>query len=572
MADSIQDTPETRTTRITPRKRGEGQWALGYHEPLNPAERTKRDNDGLLVRARIESTYAKHGFRSIDKADLRSRFRWWGLYTQRRQGVPGGSTGSAEPHELEDEFFMLRIRIPGGQLSSDQLRAIAWCSERFGRDVADVTDRQNVQLHWIRIQDVPRIWEALEGVGLSTQEACGDTPRVMIGCPLAGVDEHEILDATPALLAAERRYVGDPQFSNLPRKYKTSISGCRQQCAQHEVNDVAFVGVERADGSAGFDLWVGGGLSTNPHVAKRLGVFVEPELVPDVWAAVTGAFRDYGYRRARNHARLKFLVADKGVEWFRETMEKEYLGHALPDGDAPPPSPQAHRDHVGVFAQKDGRSYVGFAPKAGRVPGHQLRKIADLADRFGDGRVRTTTQQKLVILGVEPGRVEDLVSALEDEDLAVRPSPFRKGLMACTGIEFCKLALTETKGRAIWLARELEERLPEFDEDVRIHVNGCPNSCARFQIADIGLMGAVQPRPDGTRSESFLVHLGGGLGEDGSFGRKAKGVRIFAEDAADYVETLLTRYRRRRNGHASFAAFVRSLSDAQLAEFARWDR
>jgi sulfite reductase (ferredoxin) len=186
--------------------------------------------------------------------------------------------------------------------------------------------------------------------------------------------------------------------------------------------------------------------------------------------------------------------------------------------------------------------------------------------------VRTTTQQKLVILGVEADRVEDLVSALEDEDLAVRPSPFRKGLMACTGIEFCKLALTETKGRAIWLARELEERLPDFDEDVRIHVNGCPNSCARFQIADIGLMGAVQPRPDGTRSESFLVHLGGGLGAEGSFGRKAKGVRIFAEDAADYVETLLTRYRRRRDGHASFAAFVRSLSDAQLAEFARWDR
>jgi sulfite reductase (ferredoxin) len=560
------------TTSRQPRKRGEGQWALGYFEPLNPAERAKRDDDGLNVRARIESKYAVQGFRSIDKADLRSRFRWWGLYTQRRQGVPGGATATVEPHEVEDEFFMLRIRIPGGQLTTEQLRAIAWCSERFGRDVADVTDRQNVQLHWIRIEDVPRIWAALESTGLSTQEACGDTPRVMLGCPLAGVDAHEILDATPWLLETERRYVGDASFSNLPRKYKTSISGCRQQCAQHEVNDVAFVGVERPDGAVGFDLWVGGGLSTNPHIGKRLEVFVEPELVPDVWAAVTGTFRDYGYRRARNHARLKFLVADKGPEWFREVMEKEYLGFALPDGNAPPPSSDAHRDHVGVFAQKDGCSYVGFAPKAGRIPGHQLRKVADLADRFGDGRVRTTTQQKMVILGVEPEHAPDLVAALEDEDLSVRPSPFRKGLMACTGIEFCKLALTETKGRAMWLATELEERLPGFDEDVRIHVNGCPNSCARFQVADIGLMGAVQQRPDGTKGESFLVHLGGGLGEAGAFARKAKGVRVFADESADYVETLLKRYRNRRNGHESFGAFVRSLSDAELGEFARWDR
>lgn len=566
MAEPVAPTPRA------PRPRGEGQWALGYFEPLNPAERTKRDDDGLNVRARVESTYARRGFRSIDKADLRSRLRWWGLYTQRRQGVPGGATATAEPSELEDEFFMLRIRIPGGRLHAEQLRAIAWCSERFGRDVADVTDRQNVQLHWIRIEDVPRIWDTLESVGLSTQEACGDTPRVLLGCPLAGVDADEIVDATPALLETERRYVGDKRFSNLPRKYKTSISGCRQQCAQHEINDISFVGVVHPELGPGFDVWAGGGLSTSPHVAKRLGAFVEPDLVPDVWAAATETFRDYGYRRARNHARLKFLIADRGPEWFRGVVETEYLGFPLPDGDAPPPSPEAHRDHVGVFRQRDGRSYVGFAPKAGRVPGHQLRRIAELSERFGDGRVRTTTQQKMVVLGVEPGRVDGLVAALEDEDLSVRPSPFRAGLMACTGIEFCKLALAETKGRAIWLSRELEDRLPGFDEDVRIHVNGCPNSCARFQVADIGLMGAVQPRPDGTRSESFLVHLGGGLGEDGSFGRKVRGVRVFAEDAADYVEALLVRYRHRRNGHASFRSFVRSLSDVELAEFARWDR
>jgi sulfite reductase (ferredoxin) len=555
-----------------PRKRGEGQWGLGYFEPLNAAERAKRDDDGLNVRARIESTYARKGFRSIDKTDLRSRFRWWGLYTQRKQGIPGGATATVEPNELEDEFFMLRIRIPGGALTSDQLRAIAHCSERYGRDVADVTDRQNVQLHWIRIEDVPAIWACLETVGLSTQEACGDTPRVMIGCALAGVDADELIDATPVLLETERRFVGDERFSNLPRKYKTSISGCRQQCGHHEVNDVSFVGVQHPDLGPGFDLWVGGGLSTNPMLAHRLNAFVEPRLVPDVWAAVTATFRDYGYRRARNHARLKFLIADWGPERFREVLEEQFLGFALPDGPAPDPSEHAHRDHVGVHRQRDGRRYVGFAPRAGRIHGHQLRRVAELADRFGAARIRTTTQQKIVILDVDAASVADIVAELEAEDLRVNPSSFRAGMVACTGIEFCKLAIVETKGRAAWLARELEERIPDLDEQLRIHVNGCPNSCARFQLADIGLMGVVLARPDGTKSEAFFVHLGGGLGARGGFARKVKGTRVFAEDAADYVEALVRRYRQRRNDLPNFRAFVNALQDDELQAFARWDR
>src|SRR5439155_19473547 len=300
------------------------------------------------------------GFRSIPPPDLRSRFRWWGLYTQRKQGTPAGITATAEPEELEDEFFMLRIRIAGGLLTSEQLRAIAWVSERFGRDVADVTDRQNIQLHWIRIEDVPRIFEEIERVGLTTCEACGDTPRNMLGCPIAGIDRDEILDATPILEATHKRFVGDPAFSNLPRKYKTSISGCVQQCAQHEINDLSFVGTRGPDGSPGFDLWVGGGLGPNAHFARRLGAFLAPEQVPDVWAAVTGTFRDYGYRRSRNRARLKFLMADWGPEKFREVMQEKYLGFALPDGDPPPAAAAGQRDHVGVYEQKDGRVYVGL--------------------------------------------------------------------------------------------------------------------------------------------------------------------------------------------------------------------
>ena len=308
---------ETNRTRATPRPRGEGQWGLGYHEPLNPAEQIKKEDDGLNVRERVDRIFAPGGFRSIGKQDLRSRLRWWGLYTQRKQGVPGERTGSAEPEELEDEFFMLRIRIDGGAMTAEQLRSIAWVSERYGRDVADVTDRQNVQLHWIRIEDMPAIWEALEGVGLTTQEACGDTPRVFLGCPLAGVTADEVIDATPAIRAVAERYLGDPAFSNLPRKYKTSISGCTAGCTNPEINDISFSGVIGPDGEPGYDLSVGGGLSTNPMFAQRLGAFVEPDRVAEVWAGVTGLFREYGYRRSRNHARLKFLVKDWGPERVR---------------------------------------------------------------------------------------------------------------------------------------------------------------------------------------------------------------------------------------------------------------
>ncbi|HMA46172.1 MAG TPA: nitrite/sulfite reductase, partial [Frankiaceae bacterium] len=298
--------PPRATTPTAAGPTGQGQWALGHREPLNPNERMKRDQDGLAVRDRILHVYPRTGFRGIDPADLRGRFRWWGLYTQRRQGVDGGKTAVLEPAEIEDEYFMQRIRIDGGRLTSTQLRTIGELATRYGRDVADVTDRQNVQLHWIHIEDVPAIWGALEAVGLTTAESCGDTPRVMLGCPLAGVDADEVLDATPALLATVRRHVGDPAFSNLPRKYKSAISGCADHCTLHEINDVAFVGVAHPDLGAGFDLWVGGGLSTNPKLAVRLGAFVPPDRVPQVWAGVTGLFRDYGYRRSRNRARLKF--------------------------------------------------------------------------------------------------------------------------------------------------------------------------------------------------------------------------------------------------------------------------
>jgi sulfite reductase (ferredoxin) len=553
----------------TKRKRGEGQWALGYREPLNKNEENKRNDDGLNVRQRIIDIYSKYGFDSIDPADLRGRFRWYGLYTQRRPGIDGGKTAVLEPEELDDRYFMLRVRIDGGRLSNDQLRVIAYISRRYARGTADVTDRQNIQLHWIEIENVPDIWEALESVGLSTTEACGDTPRVILGCPLAGIDADEIIDGTPEIAAIGEQYIGDAAFSNLPRKFKSAISGCPAQCAIHEINDIAFVGVVNGTGETGYDLWVGGGLSTNPMIGKRLGAFVRPGQVAEVWAGVTGLFRDYGYRRLRHRARIKFLVADWGPEKFREVLEKEYLGYALPDGPAPDAPRDGIRDHVGVHPQRDGNYYVGFAPVVGRLSADALDVIADLAARYGSGRVHTTTEQKMVILDVPPERTEELVAELDAAGLPARPSAFRRHTMACTGIEFCKLAIVETKARATDLISELERRLPGFDAPVTINVNGCPNSCARIQTADIGLKGSLVTGPDGQQVEGFQVHLGGSLsGGDGSgsgFGRKVRGLKTTAEELPDYVERVLRRFDAAREPGESFAAWTVRASDEELS-------
>jgi sulfite reductase (ferredoxin) len=569
------DTPANpRTTQARPaaprRKRGEGQWALGYREPLNKNEENKKNDDGLNVRQRIIDIYAKLGFDSIDPADLRGRFRWYGLYTQRRQGIDGGKTAVLEPEELDDRYFMLRVRIDGGQLSAEQLRVISDISVKYARGTADVTDRQNIQLHWIEIESVPAIWEALEAVGLSTTEACGDTPRVIMGCPLAGLEGDELIDASPEIAAVNERYIGDPEFSNLPRKFKTSISGCAAQCTHHEINDVAFAAVRHPEtGEVGYDLWVGGGLSTNPMLAKRLGAFVRPGQVPEVWAAVAGVFRDYGYRRLRHRARIKFLIADWGAEKFREVMEKEYLGYSLPDGPAPVNVDGALRDHVGVRQQSDGLFYVGFAPRVGRLDGELLAAIGTLASRYGSGRVRTTSEQKLVIIDVPGENVHELVAELDALDLPVKPSVFRRHTMACTGIEFCKLAIVETKGRAMQLIDELERRLPGFEAPVTINVNGCPNSCARIQVADIGLKGSLVTDGSGNQVEGFQIHLGGTLtGGDATgsgFGRKVRGLKATAEELPDYVERVLRRYDAARDVGETFAAWTLRATDEELS-------
>ena len=537
---------------------------MGHLEPLNPNERTKKDDDGLNVRARIENIYSKRGFASIDPGDLRGRMRWWGLYTQRAPGIDGGRTATLEPEELDAEFFMMRVRSDGGQLSLKQLRTIADISEEFGQNTADITDRQNIQLHWIRVEDVPEIWDRLEAVGLGSTEACGDTPRVVLGSPVAGVAADEIIDGTPAIFEIVKRYVGDPRYSNLPRKFKTAISGSPHQDVAHEINDVSFIGVVHPEHGPGFDVFVGGGLSTNPMFAKRLGTWVSIDDVPDVWEGIISIFRDYGYRRLRTRARIKFLVADWGPEKFRQVLEDEYLKRKLIDGPAPEPAVEGRRDHVGVFPQKDGNFYIGVAPTVGRASGSTLNKVADIVERVGSDRVRLTAHQKFVILDVPADKVDQAVADIEALGLKVNPTEFRRGTMACTGIEYCKLAIVETKGRATELIAELEDRLPTFDQPLTINVNGCPNSCARFQVADIGFKGSLVTNEAGETVEGFQVHLGGSLGPDSDFGRKLRAHKVTATEMPEYVERVSKLYLEQRTDDESFAAWTARAEEADL--------
>lgn len=545
------------TTARPAKARNEGQWALGHREPLNANEELKKAGNPLDVRERIENIYAKQGFDSIDKTDLRGRFRWWGLYTQREQGYDGTWTGDDNIDKLEAKYFMMRVRCDGGALSAAALRTLGQISTEFARDTADISDRQNVQYHWIEVENVPEIWRRLDDVGLQTTEACGDCPRVVLGSPLAGESLDEVLDPTWAIEEIVRRYIGKPDFADLPRKYKTAISGL--QDVAHEINDVAFIGVNHPEHGPGLDLWVGGGLSTNPMLAQRVGAWVPLGEVPEVWAAVTSVFRDYGYRRLRAKARLKFLIKDWGIAKFREVLETEYLKRPLIDG--PAPEPVKHPiDHVGVQRLKNGLNAVGVAPIAGRVSGTILTAVADLMARAGSDRIRFTPYQKLVILDIPDALLDDLIAGLDALGLQSRPSHWRRNLMACSGIEFCKLSFAETRVRAQHLVPELERRLEDInsqlDVPITVNINGCPNSCARIQVADIGFKGQMIDDGHGGSVEGFQVHLGGHLGLDAGFGRKLRQHKVTSDELGDYIDRVVRNFVKHRSEGERFAQWV----------------
>lgn len=559
----MNDQPTAPRVEIPRPKRGEGQWGLGYLEPLNKNEQSKRDNNPLNAIGRIRGTWAHTEFDRIDPADKRGRFRWAGLYTQRAPGFDGGKTATLEEEELDDEFFMMRVRTDGQILTGNALRTLGELSNEYCRGTADITDRNNIQYHWVEIASVPDMWDRLDAVGLTTIEACGDSPRPFLGSPVAGIAKDELIDGSSALAEIKRRALGNPDFSNFPRKFKTALTGHPSHDVAPEVNDIAFVATVHPEHGVGFDCWVGGGLSTNPHLAQKLGVWIPLEEVPDVWEAVAGIFRDFGYRRLRSRARLKFLVADWGIEKFREVMEVKYLQREMIRCESPA-VPTHQGDHIGIHEQKDGKFFIGAAPVVGRINGDMLVALADLVDQYGAAGARLTAYQKLVVIGVDGKDTAAFAEGLEKIGLTSSPSNWRRRTMACTGIEYCKLAIVETKDRAAQLITELEKRFPELDTPISINLNGCPNACARTQVADIGLKGQLVLDENGDQVSGYQVHLGGGLALGANFGRKLRAHKVTAAGLDDYVTTVVTNYLEGRETGESFQTWVQRADEGLL--------
>ncbi|AGN20324.1 MULTISPECIES: nitrite/sulfite reductase [Corynebacterium] len=556
-------TGSARPARAARKPKPEGQWKIDGTEPLNHAEEIKQEEPAFAVKQRVIDIYSKQGFSSIAPDDIAPRFKWLGIYTQRKQDLGGELTGQLPDDELQDEYFMMRVRFDGGLASPERLRAVGEISRDYARSTADFTDRQNIQLHWIRIEDVPAIWEKLETVGLSTMLGCGDVPRVILGSPVSGVAAEELIDATPAIDAIRERYLDKEEFHNLPRKFKTAITGNQRQDVTHEIQDVSFVPSIHPEFGPGFECFVGGGLSTNPMLAQPLGSWIPLDEVPEVWAGVAGIFRDYGFRRLRNRARLKFLVAQWGIEKFREVLETEYLERKLIDGPVVTTNP-GYRDHIGIHPQKDGKFYLGVKPTVGHTTGEQLIAIADVAEKHGITRIRTTAEKELLFLDIERENLTTVARDLDEIGLYSSPSEFRRGIISCTGLEFCKLAHATTKSRAIELVDELEERLGDLDVPIKIALNGCPNSCARTQVSDIGFKGQTVTDADGNRVEGFQVHLGGSMNLDPNFGRKLKGHKVIADEVGEYVTRVVTHFKEQRHEDEHFRDWVQRAAEEDL--------
>ncbi|MFZ0636522.1 MAG: nitrite/sulfite reductase [Candidatus Acidiferrales bacterium] len=538
----------------------------------NVAKETKAQRVERLKRAKnawecIDEirAFARQGFDAIPPEWLGTYFRSWGVYTQGDgQGVVGGRNGEGKA----TPYFMVRIRIPNGILRAGRLRAIAGLAEQHARGVADITVRQNIQLHWVTIGALPEILDALHGVGLTTTGACGDVARNITGCPLAGVDADEICDASPLALEVNRRLGGQSEFYNLPRKFKVSITGCRVWCSYPEINDVGLTATRRRRKGAietGFSLRVAGGLSTEPHLAVRLDAFVAWDQVTAVVRGVAEIFRESEVlRQSREQARLKFLFLKHG--WTAETFLAELerrIGFALDPAEPEDVPEDAYRDHVGVHAQKQpGYSYVGASVLRGRITPEQMRVAADLADRFAAGEIRTTIMQNLLLVNVRNEHASTVARELVAAGLPVAASPFARGTIACTGSEFCKLALTETKGFARWLVEELEDRIPGFDQQLKLHIAGCPNSCGQHWIADIGIEGK-KTKVGGEMVDAYYFCVGGAVGQFQAIARPI-GYRCAASDVPDSIERLLAGFWSDRRPNENLRQFFARHSNDEI--------
>jgi len=530
-------------------------------------ERLKREKNPWEGLEEIRN-FARQGFSSIPKEWIGTYFRWWGVYTQGDgNGVVGGQNGEGKALP----YFMVRIRIPNGILTSHQLRTIAHVTDQYARGTADLTVRQNIQLHWVTIEALPELMEALWEANLNTLGACGDVTRNVTGCPVAGIDNEELCDASPLALDITNALAGNSEFYNLPRKFKISIAGCRAWCSYPEINDVGLTAITRTSrgrSEVGFSLRVGGGLSADPFLAPRINAFLRQRQVIPVVRAIAEIFRDStDLREHRERARLKFLFLRHG--WTPERFQYEIeqrLGYRLDPAEVEHPPADVYRDHIGIHPQKqEGRFYLGATVLRGRISAEQMKAAADLADRFADGHLRTTNMQNLLIINVPKKNTDALAKELAAIELPVAGSPFFRGVVACSGTEFCKLAITETKSFSRWLVEELDERLPGFDQDMKLHVTGCPNSCGQHWIADLGIEGKKM-KVDGQSVDAYYFCVGGSLGAHASVARPV-GYRCTALEVPNAIERLLQRFHNERGPGENLRRFFHRHSDAELRSF-----
>ena len=523
-------------------------------------ERLKREKNPWEAFDEVRA-FARAGRSSVVPEWASAYFKWWGVYTQ---GDGVGATGGKGGEGLTTEWFMMRIGIPNGIVSASQLRTIGEITRKHARNLADITVRQNIQLHWLTIESLPEVVDALDSIGLSPKGACGDVVRNVTGCPLAGVAADELIDASPIAQGIARELTANPEFYNLPRKFKICATGCPSWCSYPEINDIALTPVERGD-EVGYSLRVGGGLSNEPHLAVKLDAFVRPDQAIRVTRGVTEIFREQqGLRESRERARLKYLFMREGwtAERFLDELHAK-IGFKLDPGVPEKVPDDVLRDHVGVHPQRQpGLAYLGASVLRGRLSGDQLVAAAELAERFGSGSLRATVSQNLVIVDVPYGKTGELARELGQIGLHVEGSQFWRGAVACTGTEFCKLAISETKGFTRWLVDEMEERLPQFDQQLKLHVTGCPNGCGQHWIADIGLEGK-KIKYEGKLTDAFYFCLGGAVGQYAAVSRPV-GYRCPAPLVPEAIERLLRQYLAERRGEENLRAWFARHTNEEL--------
>ena len=525
-------------------------------------ERLKREKNPWEAMDEVRA-FAAAGRESVLPEWASAYFKWWGVYTQ---GDGAGALGGKGGEGKATEYFMMRIAVPNGVASSDQIELIADIARKHGRNLVDITVRQAIQLHWLTIEDLPQIIDRLDAAGLSPRGACGDVVRNVTGCPLAGLDADELIDAFPFAIAAAGDLNGNSELYNLPRKFKVSITGCSVWCSYPEINDIGLTPAVRGN-EVGFSVRVGGGLSADPHLGVRLNAFVQQDQVAAVVRKITELFRDQqGLRQSRDRARMKHLFLREG--WTAETFLADLnrrLGYQLDPAVEEKIPDDIYRDHVGIHRQKQpGLCYVGLSVLRGRMTGTQLSAVAALAKRYGNGQLRTTVMQNLLVVNVPANQARELASELEALGLPVQGSSFWRGAIACTGSEFCKLAITETKGFTRWIVDELEERLPGFDQQLKLHVTGCPNSCGQHWIADIGMEGK-KIKHQGKLEDAYYFCVGGAVGLHQQTARPV-GYRCLATEVPDALERLLTGYLQARRPGENLRAYFSRSSDEQLRE------